>query len=188
MEIDYVERIRQEVLTNIYPPVFDRSKWEEIYSCRNCFAYALDIKQEEIIPVEFFQIPGRMLEEEKRQQFLKKKEPLALKRRNVDSNIRLAPNVIWELILLEIEELGMQFRYVDINEILEEGEYRIAFCVGNRDCHFLRQDKDGTWSHKMGDNKPTRLDFSGYIINNPYEANLGRYQVQFIVALKQNKT
>ena len=43
------------------------------------------------------------------------------------------------------------------------------------DFHWLRQDMNGTWSHKPGGTPATNLDNAGAIITDPETANLGHY-------------
>lgn len=53
-----------------------------------------------------------------------------------------------------------------------QGKYKIALIADpNDDYHFLRQNKDGTWSHKPGNTSATNRDFSGKIIVDPESAN-----------------
>jgi len=48
------------------------------------------------------------------------------------------------------------------------GFRKIAMVIDNdKDYHFLRQDADGTWSHKPGNQKATNKDFSGNRIYVP---------------------
>ena len=52
------------------------------------------------------------------------------------------------------------------------GTSKIALIVDpKRDYHFLRQDRDGYWSHKPGSTNVTHLDASGNKIKNPLKAN-----------------
>lgn len=54
----------------------------------------------------------------------------------------------------------------------EQGTYKIALIADpDDDYHFLRQNRDGTWSHKPGNTPVTNKDFSGRIITDPEKAN-----------------
>jgi len=44
------------------------------------------------------------------------------------------------------------------------------------DYHYMRQDSDGTWSHKPGEEEVTNLDYSGDVITDPRAADVGKYQ------------
>lgn len=51
--------------------------------------------------------------------------------------------------------------------------YKIALVMDlNDDYHFLRQNTDGTWSHKPGQGLVTNKDFSGNVISDPETANM----------------
>jgi hypothetical protein len=51
--------------------------------------------------------------------------------------------------------------------------YKIALVMDpNDDYHFLRQNSDGTWSHKPGKGFVTNKDFSGNIITDPETADM----------------
>lgn len=54
------------------------------------------------------------------------------------------------------------------------GHRKIALYVSDTrdDYHFLRQDNDGTWSHKVGEYEARNTDFSGKKIIDPRFANL----------------
>jgi len=52
-----------------------------------------------------------------------------------------------------------------------QGKYKIALIADpNDDYHFLRQNRDGTWSHKPGNTPATNLDFAGKVITDPEKA------------------
>lgn len=58
-----------------------------------------------------------------------------------------------------------------IHESIPCDHYRIALVLDKngekKDYHYYRQDKDGNWSHKTGNNKVSNEDASGNIITNP---------------------
>jgi hypothetical protein len=63
------------------------------------------------------------------------------------------------------------------NPVPKQGYYLVAmFVIPQDDFHFVRQDNDGTWSHKPGDEEVTNLDFDGKPITDPRHAALGQYQ------------
>ena len=41
-----------------------------------------------------------------------------------------------------------------------------------RDYHFLREDRNGFWSHKLGEGAATQYDAKNQLITNPEKANL----------------
>jgi hypothetical protein len=61
--------------------------------------------------------------------------------------------------------------------VQKKGYYLVAlFVIPQDDFHFLRQDKDGKWSHKPGDEEVTNVDFKDKLITDPKQAALGKYQ------------
>ena len=60
---------------------------------------------------------------------------------------------------------------VDINDKIECNRYKIALVLSNNsksfDYHFYRQDLNGDWSHKAGDNAISNIDASGNKITDP---------------------
>ena len=75
-----------------------------------------------------------------------------------------------QLLLADMDELGIGIRELDtVYSGCLYGGYRIAFLVTTnfKDIHFLRQNKDGTWSHKQGPSAVTNRDSNGNIIYNP---------------------
>lgn len=59
----------------------------------------------------------------------------------------------------------------------KEGERMVAMMrsKGIPDTHFMLREKDGTWTHKQGLDKPTRFDASGKIITDPEHCNTQLY-------------
>lgn len=45
------------------------------------------------------------------------------------------------------------------------------------DCHWLRQDFNGCWSQKNGEDVVTNVDSDGMIITDPWKGNFGKYSV-----------
>ena len=60
-------------------------------------------------------------------------------------------NDVAKLVLKDAERDGRTMRIIDsYNSDINANEYRIALRVGAADYHFMRQNDDGTWSHKPG--------------------------------------
>ncbi len=86
------------------------------------------------------------------------------------------------LIGVLINELRTVFNYdviiVNLDFKVKEGERKIYFQrdrTGNY--HFLREDKDGTWSHKYPGSLPTNLDEDGNVIKDPTKVD-GKWVVE----------
>lgn len=127
-------------------PKYDPESWElnkEEHEINNCYSYAMNIKESNI--------------EEKRQ-------PGELCGREFKYDCE------------NIEKM-MKCDFPSIQKIekidtpIPCSHYRIALVLDNSgehlDYHFYRQDIDGYWSHKTGNNPITNLDASGNIIINP---------------------
>ena len=78
---------------------------------------------------------------------------------------------------MDFETLEYDYRIVSPDEEVSEDEWKIAFfndiLIIPYNFHFLRQGKDGTWYHKMGNTErciPTNRDDKGTIITDPREA------------------
>lgn len=69
------------------------------------------------------------------------------------------------------------FREVDEYETCPEGMYKVALLVhfGELDYHWVRQDKDGFWSHKNGNDPASEVDDANNLIYNPKYAYWENY-------------
>ena len=80
-----------------------------------------------------------------------------------------------------IEKVKKDFSNIRINKLDSIDDeiictnYKIALVIDNIgskiDYHFYRQDDNGNWSHKLGNNKISNIDASGNIITNPEKAD-----------------
>jgi len=60
----------------------------------------------------------------------------------------------------------------------EKCQHQVALVVSpSWDYHWYRKDRDGKWSHKMGNTPATNLDNSGNVITDPRTANRGSYTI-----------
>ena len=66
-------------------------------------------------------------------------------------------------------------REIELDSHIECDRYKIALVLSNNskdfDYHFYRQDLNGDWSHKAGDNPISNIDASGNKITDPKIAN-----------------
>lgn len=61
--------------------------------------------------------------------------------------------------------------------VAKKGYYLVAmFVIPGDDFHFVRQNEDGSWSHKPGDEEVTNMDFKGRPITDPRKASMDDYQ------------
>ena len=67
--------------------------------------------------------------------------------------------------------INKDIKEVKLNDNIECNRYKIALVLSNNsdgfDYHFYRQDLNGNWSHKAGDNPISNVDASNNIIKDP---------------------
>lgn len=67
---------------------------------------------------------------------------------------------------------------IDCANACRRGYHQVALVIWpEKSFHLYRRDRNGLWSHKLGDGPPTNLDYSGNIIRNPRTANRGPFTV-----------
>ena len=71
-----------------------------------------------------------------------------------NESYRDGPEAIVKLFKQDCQVLNLQVTETNLNEPINENEYRVAvyacICRNYRDFHFIRQDSNGSWSHKRG--------------------------------------
>ena len=93
-----------------------------------------------------------------------------------------------ELLLKQLNQIfpsaGPPFAQSFIPGVSQRGYHCVGFFISHspdqedgclNDVHFVRQDQDGTWSHKLGKLKPTQLDARGARITHVDSASM-RYE------------
>ena len=84
-----------------------------------------------------------------------------------------------ELIILarkDLKKLGYSLSKTTYKKYITEGDcWKVAFCLADDDYHWYRQNDDGTWSEKRGNDIVTNRDYSGEIIHNPKKCDRGEY-------------
>ena len=142
----------------------------------NCYAYALglDIKESDICKNAYQ--PGTISE---------------------TVNLRQYESFPYEVLISGLENdldvLGINYRLIKPDEKIELNEWKIVlmvkkYCDGLDNFHFLRQDIDGIWSHKVGyQHRISRKDSLGCIISNPIESHFFFYTYDKCYALRLNK-
>ena len=83
---------------------------------------------------------------------------------------RDGPEAIVKLFKQDCEILNLKVSETSLNEPLNENEYKVAVyacvCGSYRDFHFIRQDSNGSWSHKRGWIKPIETYMEEDILRN----------------------
>ena len=92
---------------------------------------------------------------------------------------------------LDCDALGIQVYETHHLEQNTHGGYKIAFyvsyCRGTiNDFHFIRQNRDGIWSHKMGYFSDPQLTFFAPILENHYE-HVKTFEIVKPVILERKK-
>lgn len=133
-KIEDVKILKKILKTKHYPPyspLFE-SDLEKVSGKYNCYAHIWGFDKSEIEQFpdyEVFDIPGFSGFEF---EYPENEEELV---RRVFQDMKL---------------LGVDIKVSSINEPLKKDEWKIAIYYSNYDFHFMRQDRDGTWSHKLG--------------------------------------
>jgi len=82
-----------------------------------------------------------------------------------------------ELVKKDLQDIGFEIIETNYEEYIEnENCWKVGYCYGGGDYHWYRQNIDGTWSHKPGQNEVKNKDEDGNIIYNPKECNRGKYE------------
>jgi len=82
-----------------------------------------------------------------------------------------------ELAKKDLKNLGYKLIKSSFKGYIDDKNcWKVAFCYGDNDYHWYRQNKDGTWSHKWGEEKVKYKDENGKIIRNPETCNRGKYK------------
>lgn len=67
--------------------------------------------------------------------------------------------------------IPVEYRIVRADELIAPDEYRVAFRMGKRDFHFMRELPSGVWVDKIGDSSFLEAHTESYVLNatNWYE-------------------
>lgn len=126
-----IEKIRAEIVTADFPSVYEPEKWKDIKEYTSGLQYALDLKN---INLNKSLNVGDIL------------------------GIRVLPFMhskhLEEILREEWEMLGLKVEYShgDMFKVVNTKRQNIAVFLSG-ECkywHFVRQDRDGNWSHQMG--------------------------------------
>ena len=161
------KKIRKSIAEKPFPPKFPDDEWtySSIINITNCFAYAIN-STVEVDDVYF------IIKEEK---------------------VHIHDPSYSDQEVCDAFEAIMQYLGIEYCRTKKDGRrpnhsYRIAVCnyVRGRDFHFARQNKNGSWSHKMGwYSLPTLISKSTENFEEKME-QMG-YKVVAFYAIKQLK-
>lgn len=158
-------------------PDFDPLAWARIAAQVNCYTYALNS------PEMGMSAPGNVAN--RRGQ---KMAEFGLNAKDITAE---APfNDFVRAVIGAAGADGLEA--IETLDDVKDGHYPVALYVGNaggNDFHWLRQDSDGGWSHKMGPDPVTRTDQTGENITDPKNAKFSFYQFAglFQIPAKDNE-
>lgn len=136
------------------PPEFRPDEGKKSYG--NCYAYALILLT--LDWTEMLTLPGFM------------SDSVDFESDDYWNDIT-SKNII-SYVKRDVEMLGWNFTEDSFNNNIEKGMYRIAIYTNNKGFHFMRQNKDGSWSEKWGPSgeiiRVTREFLSGYMLLGVY--------------------
>ena len=79
-----------------------------------------------------------------------------------------------------IHEDGIDFAGMKYPQRIPEGHYVICCFLEPKEYHFIRQNRDGSWSSKDGRNDPTKNDVDGQPLTNPEDYYHGNKDYKFV--------
>lgn len=137
-----------------YPITFDKFLWRGKERKRNCLAYALNLVEGNIDKewwnVNYF---SDLLAVEVKDQYTVAE--------------------VYNQFMILFDLLGVKRIKCREKTRVPKGYYKVAMLIETHDVHWLRQDEDGTWSHKPGWKfKPQNRDKNGQIIKDVRKADI----------------
>lgn len=132
----YREFLREYISISKENPSFEKDYRWNLYNEGNCYCYAL------MLPT-----PGAFI----RAYYSKDKHEFPhdvgfLSGKEYSDDI----DVCYDNLRSDLDYLGIDYYDSDIDSSNKHNGYKIAFLKSINDFHFLRQNIDGTWSHKKG--------------------------------------
>ena len=139
--------------TDVKTPKYNNGTWP--YD-NNCYYYALDLKKPKIFQDTYNEIFYELFSNQ-----LGSIGNISLPRHFTEEDLLKA-------LYADLDALGIQSYESSIDKKPEHGGYKIAVYIRDKsdysrpDFHFIRQNKDGSWSEKRGN------DNTIYIVSDPY--------------------
>lgn len=143
--------------TNGYEPIYNPFRWNlpPMVNNHNCYDYAFNnYDPTQVGTSQPGEIPNSV------------SEALGPNYNCADTEIRLHGDQ-------NNTHTGLDMQISRAHETCPAETYKIALVMDpDDDYHFLRQNRDGTWSHKPGTGAVMNKDFSGNVITDPRTANM----------------
>lgn len=97
---------------------------------------------------------------------------------NIQDYTRKNFHLLIDLAIKDLRDIGYEMVKSTYEEYVEDEDcWKIAFTYGDVDYHWYRQNIDGTWSHKKGQQSICDNDKDNKIIYDPRECNRDEYDV-----------
>lgn len=148
-----VKELKKSLRRNLMEEfTFNPEIWKGLEETRNCFTYALNIHDGKIdknIVGDYEKIAGKSLGKD------------------------VTVDEVYDIAVETLKKLRLDFKECQFETEVPSGHFKVAWYVSHHDIHWLRQDSDGTWSHKQGwYRSPTNIDENGNLILNPSTAKI----------------
>lgn len=138
---------------NTFPNNFNPKDWEKIKFVTNCYSYVLNLVVQDGYYKNFYYV-GALSEIPEKSNYSKKE--------------------FLQILKSDLQVLGRELTDCLLADFVPEGKQKIVVFLRPKnnlqtfDFHFMKQDKDGTWSHKIGwVNLPTNKGTGNMKITNP---------------------
>lgn len=149
-----------------YPNAVKTFNHQDYRLNNNCYTYALGFLKNPINK-QLFRVGGA--------------NPGEMSRRSIGTWCFTTTKFMKETVVsaakLDALKLGGIFNEIDAWTMPQEGCYKIALVYApGYDIHWIRQDNDGTWSHKEGRGQASMKDSKGNRITVPHQSDFGIYK------------
>jgi hypothetical protein len=143
-------------MASVEKPIYEPDKWNKpgVQNSHNCYDYAVDDRQRR--PAGHKSQPGKKKNKEANDPGDCAKVAAAAKEDGLVASTKdaVCEGTCWKVTLV-----------VDPKKVAE----------GGKGYHWYRQDENGKWSHKPGEDPATNLDANGKEITDPERADRGNY-------------
>ena len=149
-----IEELKNSIRRHIQEEFnFQPMLWERLNLTRNCFTYALNIRDGKI-ERSLLSNYGKIVN-----------KPSQIKNITIDE--------AYDITIKTLKVLYLDFKECEFETEVPDGYFKVAWYLSHRDLHWLRRDNNGTWSHKQGWYfSPTNIDSDGNPILNPATAKI----------------
>lgn len=138
--MNFIQKVCDSIAKEIFPLQFTPEKWRDCYKHTNCYAYAINSRVVNHDTCAVYDLGG----------FYNLNQGLILM-----TKLQAEAALYKDLTLIGLKADKVKYSQL---ELPNENHYNICLFIKNTtwynhpytDFHFVRQDIDGSWSHKMG--------------------------------------